>query len=329
MPTVNVDNVRAARDRIRDSVRTTPLLKLPVSGVADLWVKAENLQLTGSFKVRGAYNFLSSLAPDVRARGVVAQSSGNHAQGVAAAAHLLDCPAVIVIPEGAPEIKVERTRSWGARIVRCANSAAAREAAAEREALEHGLTIVPPFDHPWIVAGQGTVALELLEQLPDVSNVLVPIGGGGLSSGVALTLKALRPEVQVFGVEPELAADAKDSLSRGERVSWDAELANRTIADGVRTQQIGQLNFELLSQHLDGIVTVAEDSIRDTVGWYAREVKLVVEPTGGLTLAAWRKLHSGVDELALKPGPTVLIISGGNLDPAQLAAFVSSAASAD
>jgi threonine dehydratase len=326
MSTVSVNNVLGARERIRNEVHRTPLIRLPVRGVPDLYAKAENLQRTGSFKLRGAYNFLASLPADVRARGVVAQSSGNHAQGVACAAFLLGVPATIVIPEGAPAIKVERTRSWGARIVRCGNSAREREETAAREAEAQDLTIVPPFDHPLTIAGQGTVALELLEQLPEVSNVLVPVGGGGLISGIALTIKALRPETQVIGVEPELAADAAASLQQGKRVRWDAGLVNRTIADGVRTQEIGELNFELMRQHVDGMVSVSESSIRDAVRWYALEAKLVVEPTGGITLAAWRALQAGGGAVQLRPGPTALIVSGGNVDPGLFASLVTAGA---
>jgi threonine dehydratase len=242
---------------------------------------------------------------------------------VACAAFLLGCPATIVIPTGAPETKVERTRGWGARIVRCGNSAAEREEAAEREAAEHGFTIVPPYDHALTIAGQGTVALELLEQLPDVSNVLVPVGGGGLISGIALRLKALRREVQGLGVEPELAADAADSLRQGKPVRWDAEQVNSTIADGVRTQQIGKLNYKLMEQYVDGMVSVNENSIRDAVRWYALEAKLAVEPTGAITLAAWRALQAGNGPVQLRPGSTALVISGGNVDAALLAQLIS------
>jgi threonine dehydratase len=181
---------------------------------------------------------------------------------------------------------------------------------------------VPPYDHPLIIAGQGTVALELLEQLPAISNVLVPVGGGGLVSGIALTLKALRPETQVIGVEPEAAADAAESIRQGRPVRWEAAQVNSTIADGVRTQQIGQLNFELISRHVDALVSVSESSIRDAVRWYALEAKLAIEPTGGITLAAWRALQAGTGEVRLRPGPTALIVSGGNVDPQLLAALI-------
>ncbi len=308
--------IRAAAERIAGAAFRTPLVRLPLEG--EVYAKAENLQRTGSFKLRGAYNFLASLPPEVRARGVVAHSSGNHAQGVACAAKLFGVAATIVIPEGAPELKIERTKAWGAEVVRCANTSDARAETAGRIVEERGYTLVPPFDHPWIVAGQGTVGLEIAEDLPEVKNVLVCVGGGGLVAGVATALAALSPDAHIIGVEPELAADAKASFDSGTLQRWEAFETTRTVADGVRTQSLGGLNFEIIQKHVTGFVTVDEEAILGAMHWYPREVRLVVEPTGAITLAAYHRLRSGVDGLELKDGPTVLLVSGGNVSLEQL-----------
>jgi len=322
MNPVTLDDVRAAAERVRGAVYRTPIVRLPLD--APVYAKAENLQRTGSFKLRGAYNFLAALPEAVRRRGVVAHSSGNHAQGVACAAYLFGVHATIVIPDNAPAVKVARTLAWGAEVVRCAPSSRAREEGAERLVRERGYTLVPPFDHPWIIAGQGTAGLELAEDLPSLKNVLVCVGGGGLIAGVATAVTSLLPDAQVIGVEPELAADAKDSFEAKRLRQWPAELTGRTMADGVRTQSLGQLNFELIRQRVRGFITVSEEAIQEATGWYALEAKLVVEPTGALTLAAYRRLLAGpIDGIALQDGPTALLISGGNIAPAMLSAFLS------
>jgi threo-3-hydroxy-L-aspartate ammonia-lyase len=310
-------DLEAAFERVRQAALWTPLVRLDLEGPGGgpVFAKAENLQRTGSFKLRGALNFLASLPPEVRARGVVTHSSGNHAQGVAFAAHHFGVKATIVIPEGAPRVKVEGTRALGADVVRCENTQASRHETAEALARTTGATLVPPYDHSWIVAGQASVGLEIAADLPDVANVLVPIGGGGLSSGVVLTLAARAPQARVVGVEPELAADARASLAGGERVAWPAEDVTRTMADGVRTQSIGELNFRILLRHLVGVQTVSEEEIGDATAWYARRARLVVEPTGALTLAALQRLLGGGGEIPpLREGPTVVVISGGNVD---------------
>lgn len=304
---VRLEQVRAAAARLAGVAVRTPLLRLPLDG--EVHAKPESLQRTGSFKFRGAYNALASLPPEARARGVVADSSGNHAQGVAAAARLLGVPAVIVIPENAPPVKVERTLGWGAEVVRCGNSSDERLRVARELAEARGLTYLPPFDHPAIAAGQGTLGLEIAQDLPSVRTVIVCVGGGGLISGVAVAVKSLVPGARVVGVEPELAADAQASLREGRRVRWPAELTGRTLADGVRTQGLGELNFEVVRALVDEIVTVPEDAIRDATRWFALEAKLAVEPTGALSLAA---LQHGV---VTADGPTVLVVSGGNFDP--------------
>ena len=313
---VTFDDLLTAQERIKEAVYRTPLVRLPVEG--EVYAKAENLQRTNSFKLRGAYNFLASLPEQVRRRGVTAPSSGNHAQGLACAAHLFGVPAAIAIPEGAPEIKVQRTLAWGAEVVRCGPSTAERQAAAQRFVDERGYTFVPPFDHPWIIAGQGTVGLEIAEDLPEVANVLVCTGGGGLLAGIALALKKLCPDAQVLGVEPELAADAGESFREGKVVTWPAEKTTRTVADGVRTQSLGEHTFRVIKQNVDGFVSVPEAAILEAAAWYLNEAKLVVEPTGAITLAAYRKLAAGGGEAVLKPGKTVLLVSGGNVSGAVL-----------
>lgn len=316
---VSLRDIEAAADRIAPAIYPTPLVRLPLD--APVYAKAENLQRTNSFKLRGAYNFLASLPPELRARGVVAHSSGNHAQGVACAAQLFGVPAAIAIPHGAPEIKVARTRAWGAEVVRCGGSAQARQEAAQRLVAELGYTLVPPYDHPWIIAGQGTVGLEIARQLEGVANVLVCTGGGGLLAGIATAIKHLKPRAQVIGVEPELAADAAESFYAGRLISWNAEQTGRTVADGVRTQQLGAHNFALIQRYVDGFVTVSEAAILAAARWLIDQARLVVEPTGALALAGYHKLAAGEGPMALKPGATVVIISGGNVDPEMLCAL--------
>lgn len=313
-------DVAAAAQRLSGRVRRTPLLPFAFGEEAGFFVKPESLQAVGSFKIRGATNFLAHLQPDVRARGVVTHSSGNHAQGVAAAARAFGVPATIVIPEGAPAVKVANTIALGATVVTCEPTQEAREGTVAEIAAKSGATIVHPYDHPDIISGQGTVGLEILDDLAGVANIIVPIGGGGLSAGICAALVERGSEAQVIGVEPAFAADAKDSLSAPEPVRWTAEQVNRTMADGVRTQQIGKLNHAILRQRLAGVVTVSEEQIAVAVRWYARSARLVVEPTGALSLAALRSLlgDDEVDGPSLLPGETVVIVSGGNIDPRRL-----------
>jgi threonine dehydratase len=308
---VTLQDVQDAARRIALEAIRTPLIRIPIEG--EFYAKPENLQRTGSFKFRGAYNALAQLGPEARERGVVADSSGNHAQGVAAAAKMLGIPATIVIPENAPPIKVERTRAWGAEIVRCPNASDERMRVALEIRDSRNLAYIPPFDDARIIAGQGTTGLEIAEDMPDVQNVLVCVGGGGLISGIAVAIKSLCPNARVIGVEPELAADAQESFRTHRRVSWDAARVTRTVCDGVRTQGIGELNFEVITNLVDDIVTVTEDAVLEAMRFYALEAKLAVEPTGALTLAAVR---SGAVKLT---GKSVLIVSGGNFDPKLMA----------
>lgn len=313
MSSLSFADLKAAQKRIANQAYRTPLIKLPLND--DVYAKAENLQRTSSFKFRGAYNFLATMTDEARRKGVTAPSSGNHAQGLACAAHLFGVPAAIAIPDGAPEIKVARTKAWGAEVVRCGPSSVERKAAAQAFVDERGYTFVPPFDHPWIIAGQGSTGLEIAEDCADLANVLVCTGGGGLLAGIALAISHACPNAQIIGVEPELAADATESFEKGKIISWSAEQTTQTIADGVRTQSLGKHNFEIIKKHVTGFVTVSEADILKEAKWYLHEAKLVVEPTGALTLAAYHKLKKGTETLQLKEGKTVVLISGGNADP--------------
>jgi threonine dehydratase len=309
---VGLEAIRAAAERLRGVAVRTPLVPF-TAPPGRLFVKAENLQPIGAFKLRGAYNAIASLTDDQRARGVITYSSGNHAQGVARAARLLGTTAVIVMPDDAPAIKRERVAADGAEIVVVGPASDERQARAEAIAAERGLAIIPPFDDDRIIAGQGTAGLEILEDLPSTELILVPVGGGGLASGIATAVKSKRPDVRVIGVEPELAADARDSLARGEIVRWAAADVSRTIADGTRTQALGTRTFAHLAAFLDGIVTVSEEEITAAVRLTAERARLVVEPSGALAIAA-AVFHPGEIHL---PGDadTVAVASGGNVDP--------------
>ncbi len=319
-PLVTIDDVRAAAATLRGVAARTPLV--PFGPPADRrFLKAESLQPIGAFKIRGAYVAVASLSVAERARGVITYSSGNHAQGVARAARLLGAPAVVVMPSDAPALKRARVEADGAEVVVVGPSSDERRVVAERIAAERGLVIIPPFDDDRIIAGQGTVGLEIAEDLPDVAAVLVPIGGGGLASGIAVAVKALVPGARVIGVEPELAADARQSLREGRVVRWAAADVSRTIADGTRTTAIGERNFAHLSALLDDIVTVTEDEIAAAVRLTAEESRLVVEPSGALSVAAMA-FHSAEAGLAGVDGPVVAVISGGNVDPERYRAFL-------
>jgi threonine dehydratase len=319
----DLDAIRAAARRIAPWARRTPLL---TSATADrragarLFFKAEPFQRTGAFKFRGAANAVLSLAAGEAAAGVVTHSSGNHGAALALAARLAGIPCRVVMPEGAPRVKRQAVAGYGAEIVFCAPTAEAREAACARLVAETGARLVHPYDDAAVIAGQGTVLLELLEQLAErgedgeLDAVVVPVGGGGLASGVATAIKALRPEVRVIGVEPALAADARDSLERGEIVRWPAELVSRTVADGARTQALGRHTFAHLVAYLDGIVTVSEAEILAGVRLAAERSRLVIEPSGALGIAAM-EFHGGELGLARETGAVVAVVSGGNVDP--------------
>ena len=318
MRLVTPGEISAAR-KVIASVSTTagpvrtPLL--PVAGTGPerpLWLKPECLQPIGAFKIRGALHAAAKLPEDVRAHGLVTYSSGNHARAVAYAAKVFDVPATVVVPRSAPATKVEAARALGAEIVEVEVSD--REAVAHEIADERAAALIPPFDHRDVIAGQGTVGLEIAEDL-DVDVVLVPISGGGLISGTGVAVKSLRPGAVVIGVEPELAADARDSLREGQRVSWPVELRTRTAADGL-TAQPSELTFAHIRSVVDDIVAVSEEEIAGAVGYLARECHLVAEPSGAVTTAAY--LHR-----TLPAGRTVAVVSGGNIDALDLARLVS------
>jgi threonine dehydratase len=319
-PLVDLAAIRRAAATLHGVAARTPLVPLGDPARRHL-LKAESLQPIGAFKIRGAYNAAASLAPEERARGLITYSSGNHAQGVARAARLLGVPAVIVMPENAPAIKRDRVLADGAEVVTVGNASAERETVARRLAAERGLALIPPYDDDRIIAGQGTCGLEIAEDLPDLAAVLVPVGGGGLASGVAAAVKAVRPRARVIGVEPALAADARDSLARGEIVAWSAADVSRTIADGTRTQALGVRTFAHLRALLDGIVVVDEDEIAAAVRIVAEEARLVVEPSGALGIAALR-FHAREAGLEDAAGPVVCVVSGGNVDPERYRAYL-------
>ncbi len=284
-----------------------------------LFLKLENLQPIGAFKLRGAYNKVASLTGDERRRGVISYSSGNHAQGVAYAARALGVKAIIVMPGNAPKNKLEATASLGAEIVTVGPGSEERRLRAEQLADEHGYAIVPPYNDEKIIAGQGTVGLEILEDLPEVETVLVPVGGGGLISGISAAIKLSsrlsNTKVQVIGVEPELAADARASLRAGRIVSFPAEQVSQTVADGLRTQSVGAINFEYIRAYVDDIVSVTEDEIREAMRALSTNTKTLAEPSGAVAVAAFL-FHAA--ELP-RTNINVAVISGGNIDPKLLA----------
>jgi threonine dehydratase len=308
---VTLNEIKAARERIKPIARVTPLVD--VSGVAGrpLWLKLESLQPGGAFKIRGAYNMVAQLTNEQRRRGVITFSSGNHGQAMALAARALGAPAVVVMPTTAPKIKVEGCRSFGAEVIFAGTTSADRRARAEAEAEARGLTMVPPFDHEWIIAGQATAGLEILEQLPSVATVLVPIGGGGLAAGVAAAIKQSSPSVRVIGVEPSGAAAMKASVDAGHAVTL---AKTDSVADGLMPVRPGDLTFAHVQRFVDRVVTVEDPAIVDAVVWLFLQAKVVAEPSGAATVAAAR-------EHAFDP-PVVAIVSGGNLDPDRFDSFI-------
>ena len=288
-------------------------------GGARLFLKPENQQPIGAFKLRGAYNKIASLSEEDRSKGVISYSSGNHAQGVAYAARALKVKAVIVMPSNAPQIKRDATAKLGAEIVLVGPGSDERKTKAEELAAHHGYIIVPPYNDEKIIAGQGTIGLEILEDLPEVEAVFAPVGGGGLISGVATAIKLTNPQnaekkIKVIGVEPELAADAQASLRSGKVVQFPAEQVSRTIADGLRTQSVGEINFEHIQKYVDDIVTVTEDEIRYAMKLLAQNSATVAEPSGAVAAAGFL-FHR--DQLP-KTKFNVAIISGGNIEPSML-----------
>jgi threonine dehydratase len=317
-PGLTIDDVRAAAQRLRGRVKRTPVLTCDAiddaSGYA-VHFKCENLQRAGAFKIRGALNKLLTLSDDERRRGVVAFSSGNHAQGVALAARIVGTTAVICMPTDAPRLKLDATRAYGADVVAYDRQKDDREAIARTIAAETGRVVVPPYDDYAIMAGQGTAALELLEDVPDLDALLIPVGGGGLVAGCSTVAKALAPALQVIGVEPDTAHDTYLSLRKGERVTIPPP---PTVADGVRLTTPGALTFPILQRNLTEIALVSDAEILAAVRRLAVDAHLVVEPTGAVPAAA---VLGG--RLPLPRGAKIgVILSGGNIDPALLASVL-------
>src|SRR5687767_1199123 len=274
---VSVSEINDARGRIAPVARVTPMLDGTAAAGRPLFLKCENMQPGGAFKIRGAYNMVARLTAEQRRRGVITFSSGNHGQAMALAARELGAPAVVVMPTTAPLIKVEGARSFGAEVIFEGTTSSERRARAETEAAARGLTMVPPFDHEWIIAGQGTIGLEILEQRPDVAAVIVPIGGGGLIAGVAAAIKRSRPGVRVVGVEPAGAAAMQASVEAGRAVTLPK---TESIADGLMPVRPGDLTFAHVRTFVDVVLTVTDDEIVDSVSWMFANAKLVAEPSG-------------------------------------------------
>jgi threonine dehydratase len=320
---VTLDEIRAAQERIAGVAVRTPLYRIErarlrmadvVEPEFDLYIKAENEQPIGSFKLRGAYNMVAQLSPEALRRGVITYSSGNHAQGVAYAARALGAKAVIVMPENAPENKKAATRALSAEIVTVGPASSERQAKAEELAERFGYAMIPPFNDRAIIAGQATCGLEILEQLPGVDLVIAPVSGGGLLGGVAAGVKLSAPHVQVWGAEPALAADAKESFETKKLVEWPAEKTTRTIGDGLRTQSLGAVNFAHVIEFVDGIVAVSEEEIFNAMRATLAATKLVPEPSAAVALAA--ALYHGAELPKVKK--IAVILSGGNIDPVLL-----------
>jgi|SRR5579863_1675851 len=314
---VTLNDIREARGRLQGIALRTKLIESHIhesAGGQDtrkLYLKPESLQPIGAFKIRGAYNKIAALTPEERSRGVVTYSSGNHAQGVAYAARALGTKAVVVMPDNAPALKREATKALGAEIVLVGPASLERQQRAEELAAQHGYAIVPPFDDEKIIAGQGTMGLEILEDLPEVETVLVPVGGGGMISGIATAMKLSKPSVKVIGVEPEEAADAQASFRAGRIIQFPAEEVSRTIADGLRTQSLGPITFEHIRKYVDNIVTVSDSEIRKAMRALVSNPKTVAEPSGAVAVAAFLFHAAQLPDTRLN----VAVISGGNIDP--------------
>jgi threonine dehydratase len=301
---VTLTDIHAAARRVAAVARVTPLLDVSDAAGRPLFLKCENMQPAGAFKIRGAYNMIAQLTEDQRRRGVITFSSGNHGQAVAFAARELGAPAVVVMPTTAPQIKVEGARRLGAELIFAGTTSPERRDRAQAEAAARDLTMVPPFDHEWIIAGQGTTALEILEQCPDVAAVLVPVGGGGFAAGVSAAIKLTNPAIRVIGVEPAGAAKMKASLEAGQPVTLER---TQSIADGLMPVRPGDLTFAHVRRYVDGIVTVDDSQIARAVIWLLDRVSVRAEPSGAAAVAAALAGGGGTG------GPVVAIVSGGNV----------------
>lgn len=313
---VSLEDIRAAAERVRGAAVRTPALAVPWPGPGPahpFFIKCENLQPMGAFKVRGAFNMLAQLSDGQRARGVVTYSSGNHGQGVAMAAHAMGVHAVIVMPTTAPAVKVEGVRSYGAEVIFEGTTSIARQQRAEKEAAARGLTVIPPFDHPMVIAGQGTVGLELLEQVPDLATVYVPMGGGGLIAGVSTALKLSNPAVRVIGVEPVGAMKMRAARDAGHPVTLEK---TASIGDGIMNMRAGDITFAHVQQHVDELVAVPDEAMAKAVAWLFRNGRIVAEPSGAAPTAA------AMLGLGGPMGTVVAIVSGGNVQPDHFAKYI-------
>jgi threo-3-hydroxy-L-aspartate ammonia-lyase len=316
-PALNVptyEDVAAAARRLEGHAHRTPVRTSRTADEthgAKFFFKCENFQRMGAFKFRGGFNALSRFTPEQRKRGALAFSSGNHAQAIALSARILGMPAVILMPEDAPAAKLAATRGYGAEVITFDRFKEDRDALSLKLAEERGMTLIPPFDHADVIAGQGTAGKELFEEVGELDYFFVCLGGGGLISGCALAARALSPRCKVYGVEPEAGNDVQQSLRTGERVKIDVP---RTIADGAQTQQVGKLNFEVIRRNVDDIFTATDAQLVETMRFYAERMKMIVEPTGCLSFAGAKA--SGVD---LKGARVGVLISGGNVDLSRFA----------
>jgi threo-3-hydroxy-L-aspartate ammonia-lyase len=319
-PTIAFSDIQSAAERLSRIAHRTPLATSRTLNEligAEVYCKCENLQRAGAFKFRGAYNTISQLSVEQKRRGVVSFSSGNHAQAVALVGQLLHTPTVIVMPNDAPAIKLAATRGYGAEVVLYDRVEQPREAIAKQLAAERGLTLVPPFEHPQIIAGQGTAALELLTDVPDLDGLIVPIGGGGLISGCSIAAHALKPDLRIIGVEPDTANDTYLSLQNG---AITATPQSHSIMDGLLPTAPGELTFSIMREHLDAVVLVTDDEAAEAVRFLLLRMKLLVEPSGAAPIAA---LLAGKipNALGKKIG---VVLSGGNMDNGKLAKILTS-----
>ncbi|MBI6527867.1 threo-3-hydroxy-L-aspartate ammonia-lyase [Proteus vulgaris] len=317
LPIPTYKDVAEAHQRIFPYLNKTPVLTSrtinELTG-AQFYFKCENFQRMGAFKFRGAMNALSQFTTEQRKNGVVTFSSGNHAQAIALSAKLLGIPATIIMPEDAPKAKIEATKSYGGRVITYNRYTEDREEIGQQLAQKEGLTLIPPYDHPHIIAGQGTVAKELFNEVGELDMLFVPLGGGGLLSGSLLSTKALSPQCKIYGVEPLSGNDGQQSLRKGEIVHIDTP---KTIADGAQTQHLGNYTFEIIRNNVDDILTATDEELISNIQFYAQRMKIIVEPTGCLSLAAARQFGD-----KLKGKKIGIIISGGNVDIAQYGHFL-------
>jgi threonine dehydratase len=314
------EDVLAAAQRLQGHAHRTPVLRSSTADrllKAEVFFKCENFQRMGAFKFRGAFNALARFSPAQRKAGVIAFSSGNHAQAIALSARLLDIPSVILMPLDAPQAKVDATRGYGGEVILFDRYQQDREALTAELASQRGMTLIPPFNHPDVMAGQGTSAKELFEEAGELDAVFTPLGGGGLLSGTALAARALSPRCAIYGVEPEAGNDGQQSLRKGEIVDIPVP---QTLADGAQTQHLGPLTFEVIRRNVDDVLTASDAELVEAMRFFAARMKLVVEPTGCLGFAG--ALHGGIDLAGKRVG---VILSGGNVDLARFAQLIGAA----